>query len=196
MDPLTINHQLDKQHLRPQAPRPGRRIAVVGTTGSGKTTLAAQLAERLGLAHVELDALNWGPNWTPAPREVFRQRAAEALSGDAWAADGNYRAVRDIVWGRADTLVWLDYSLPLIMGRLLWRTLQRILTREELWGGNRERFWAQFFTRDSLLLWALQTYRRRRREFPQMFAQPEHAHLTVVHLRSPRATREWLEGLP
>ena len=172
-----------------------RRIAVIGTTGSGKTTMAQRLSQRLGLPHVELDALHWGPNWTEAPVEVFRQRTAEALSGDAWAVDGNYRDVRDIVWGRADTVVWLDYSLWVIMARLLWRTLRRIVTREELWGGNREHFRAQFLSRDSLFLWALQTYWRRRREFPILLNQPEQAHLAVVHLRSPRATRAWLAGL-
>ena len=88
-----------------------RRAAVVGTSGSGKTTLATSLAQRLGLAHVELDSLYWGPDWTPAPRERFREQVARALSGEAWTTDGNYGAVRDIVWARADTVVWLDLSL-------------------------------------------------------------------------------------
>ena len=94
-------------------PPPGpRRIAVVGTSGSGKTTLAHRLAERLGIPHVELDALHWGPNWTPVAADLFRERVAQALSGEAWVVDGNYSRVRDIIWTRADTLVWLDYSWP------------------------------------------------------------------------------------
>ena len=173
----------------------GRRIAVVGTTGSGKTTLARQLSQRLAIPHVELDALHWGPNWTPFPIEVFRERTARALSGENWVVDGNYSKVRDIVWGRADTVVWLDYALPVILGRLAWRTLRRIFAREELWSGNRERFWTQFLSRDSLFLWALHTYQRRRREFPALFNQPEYAHLAVVRLRSPRAVRDWLLSL-
>ncbi len=172
-----------------------RRIVVVGTTGSGKTTLASQLARRFGCPHVELDALHWEPNWTEASLNVFRARTAQALNGDAWAVDGNYSKVRDVVWGRADTVVWLDYPLPLVLWRLVSRTFRRIFTREELWSGNRERFREQFFSRDSLFLWAFKTYRRRRREFPVLFKRPEYAHLTVVHLRSPRATREWLAGL-
>jgi len=171
-----------------------QRIAVVGTTGSGKTTLAYRLAKLLGVAHVELDALHWGPNWTPPPIPVFRERIAQALRGDRWVVDGNYSRVRDIVWGRADTVVWLDYALPLIMGRLVWRTIRRIVTQEELWSGNREYLRAQL-SRDSILLWALQTYRRRRREYPALFEMPEYAHLAVVRLRSPRATDDWLSGL-
>src|SRR5205809_1832315 len=89
-----------------------RRVVVVGTTGSGKTTLAGRLAQRLGVPHVELDALHWEANWVEAGDEVFRERAARALTGSAWVVDGNYSKVRDIVWGRADMVVWLDYPLP------------------------------------------------------------------------------------
>lgn len=173
-----------------------RRIVVVGTTGSGKTTLARRLAGRLGLPHVELDALYWDPDWTPAPTEVFRERTAHALAVDACVVDGNYQAVRDIIWRRAEMVVWLDYSLPVIMRRLAGRTFRRLLTREELWNGNHERWRDHFLSRDSLFLWALQTYRRRRREFPVLLKRPEYAHLQVVRLRSPGAAQRWLAGLP
>jgi len=102
----------------------GRRIVVVGTTGSGKTTLAGELARRLEVPHVELDALHWEPGWTEAPTDLFRERVTHALSGEAWVADGNYSAVRDIVWSRADTIVWLDYSLPTMLYRLARRTFR------------------------------------------------------------------------
>ena len=172
-----------------------QRIAVVGTTGSGKTALARRISQWLDIPHVELDALYWGPHWTPNPTEIFRQRTAQVLSGDAWVVDGNYGKVRDIVWGRADAVVWLDYALPVIMWRLVWRTLHRIVTREELWSGNRERAWAQFFSHDSIFLWPLHTYRRRRREYPLLLLRPEYAHLAVVHLRSPRSAHGWLANL-
>ncbi|HYP40977.1 MAG TPA: AAA family ATPase [Chloroflexia bacterium] len=171
------------------------RIAVVGTTGSGKTTMARDVAARLGVPHVELDALHWGPNWTEASREVFRERTTQALSGDAWTVDGNYSKVRDIVWSRADTVVWLDYALPVIMWRLVRRTFRRVTTREELWGGNRETIKSALFEKDAILWWALRTYRRRRREYPVLLSAPENAHLAVVHLCSPRDARQWLRDL-
>ena len=170
----------------------GQRTVVVGTTGSGKTTVARQLAQRLGYPYVELDALFWGPNWTPVPFNVFRERTAQALSGDAWTVGGNYSAARDIVWGRADTLVWLDYPLPLIMWQLFRRTIRRIVTREVLWSGNRETFRGQFLSRDSLFVWALNSHARYRRQYAAALASPEYAHLAVVRLRSRRETREWL----
>ena len=92
----------------------GRRIVVVGTTGSGKTTVAAELAKRLHAPHVELDALHWGPAWTEVPDDVFRERTLEAIARDSWVADGNYHQIRDILWPRADAILWLDYSFPVV----------------------------------------------------------------------------------
>jgi hypothetical protein len=145
---------------------------------------------------VELDALHWDPGWNPAPVEVFRARVARALAGDAWAVDGNYSVVREIVWSRANTIVWLDFPWHVVMLRVTWRTITRSLTREELWNGNRERFSEAFFGRDSIILWALQTYSRRRKEYPGLLSQPRFEHLHKVRLPSPRAAREWLATLP
>ncbi len=168
-----------------------QRLVVVGTSGSGKTTLARRLAAALAVPHIELDALHWEANWQEAPVEVFRERTRAAVAAAAWAADGNYSVVRDIVWGRADTLVWLDYALPVILWRLLIRTARRVAWREELWNGNRET-WAAQLSRDSIILWALRTYQRRRRETPTLVQQPAYRHLTVIHLRSPQEAERWL----
>lgn len=168
------------------------RIAIVGTTGSGKTTLARRVAQRCQIPHIELDALQWEPNWTPAEPQVFRDRVTAALNGDRWVVDGNYSAVRDIVWGRADTVVFLDYPFGLVLRRLLKRTLRRSLKQEELWNGNRETFRQSFFSRDSILVWMLRTYSQKRNKYPVLFQRLEYAHLSVVQLRSPKTAEKWL----
>jgi len=175
---------------------PGRRINVVGTSGSGKTTMARNLAARLGVPHVELDELHWGPNWTEEPDELFRERVGRLLVGEGWATDGNYHAVRDIVWSRADTIVWLDYSLPMILWRLTRRTVRRAVLNEEIWHGNKESLRTHLFTKDSLYLWVFQSYKKRRREYPELLALPEYAHLKKIRLRSAVEAHRWLASVP
>jgi adenylate kinase family enzyme len=171
-----------------------RRVVVVGTSGTGKTTVASRIAEAIESPHVELDSLHWESGWKEAPDDVFRARVTEAASGETWVADGNYSAVRDILWGRADTIVWLDYPLRIAFMRVVWRTIRRIVTREELWNGNREGLSA-LVGPDSMPLWVLKTYRRRRREYPELFTCHEYSHLTVVRHRSTGETERWLAGL-
>ncbi len=175
--------------------KPGKRIAIVGVTGSGKTTLAMRLANQLCLPRVELDTLFWKAGWQPVEVEVFRQRVDVALTPapqGTWVTDGNYRQARDIIWGRADTLVWLDYSLPLALARLLRRTLGRIIRREVLYNGNTESIRNTFFSRDSIILYLFQSHPRLRATYPGLLARPEYSHLSVIRLKDPRETEEWV----
>ncbi len=169
-----------------------KRVVVVGVTGVGKTTFAAALSERLGVPHIELDALYWQPHWTPLDRDEFRARIAAEVARDGWVIDGNYSATRDLVWSSADTLIWLNYPLRLILDRLLRRTLRRGIRREILWGTNQERLWSQFFAPSSILVWALQRYPHYRREYPLIMRRPEYAHLRVIVFQSPAQASEWL----
>lgn len=173
---------------------PYRRIAVIGTTGSGKSTLAENIAHRLHIPHVELDALFWQPDWKESPWDVMRPRVEAFTRGPAWVTDGNYGFCRDIVWSRLQAVVWLDYSLPLILWRLWWRTWRRVLQREYLWGTNYERLWSQFFSRESIFWWAIQTFNRRRKIYNDLFTSNEYAHLKMYHFNSPRETEAWLRS--
>ena len=179
-----------------QAQFPYRRVNVVGTSSSGKTTLARELAERLALPVIELDALYWEPGWQAAGDEVMRRRVAQAIAGQAWVVDGNYSAVRDIVWARADAVVWLDFPLRTVLRRYALRTRRRLRTGEELWPGtgNREQLSMHLFARDGLLWWILGTYRRRRREYPRLLAA--NPHLAAIRLRSAGEADAWLATVP
>lgn len=174
-----------------------QRTVVIGTTGSGKSTAAVRLATALGAPCVELDAINWQPNWvglmdTDVP--LFRSRVAEAVRGDTWVVDGNYSAVRDLIWPRATAVVWLDYSFSFILWRLFRRTLQRTLGGEILWAGNRETVW-RALSHDSILLWAFKSHWRRRRSLRRLFKEQEQAHLVVLRMRRPADTDRWLRAL-
>jgi adenylate kinase family enzyme len=174
-----------------------RRVAVVGTTGSGKSTCARTIARITGGRYVELDALHWGPEWTPSNEPDLRARTEATLSAtDAWVTDGSYFGMLgDIVWPRAQMIVWIDYPIRIIFWRLFWRTLRRCVTREELWSGNREQLRTAFMSGDSLFVWALKTHWSKRRRYPEAFRLPQHAHLRVVRLRRPADTRGFLRTL-
>lgn len=172
-----------------------QRISVVGTSGSGKTTFARRLSERLAVPHVELDWLFWGPAWTPVESEEFRHRVTDAAAGEAWVCDGNYSIVRQIVFDRADTVVWLDLSLRTCLWRVVRRTMRRARSGEELWGtGNRES-WRRHLGRESLLWWVLSTHGRRRREYEARFADPALAHIRVHRFATTTAADAWLASL-
>ncbi len=172
-----------------------KRIAVVGPTGSGKTTLAGKISQCLSIPHIETDSIYWGPRWQPIPLENFRSRMDVATQSESWVIDGNYSKIRDLVWGRADTLVWLDYPLPVILWRLVRRSIPRVFTKVELWNGNHETVRGMFFSRDSLFIWLFQSYKRQRQTYPVLVNEPLYNHLNVVKLKSQRDTDKWLQSL-
>jgi adenylate kinase family enzyme len=162
------------------------KIVIVGTSGAGKSTLARKLSARHNLADIELDALHWEPNWTPARPDVFRERIKAALATkQGWVVHGNYSKVQDLTWGAATHLIWLDYPRRVVFWRVFKRSVIRTLTQEELWSGNKESFRKTFLSKDSILLWSLQTFSLRRRQYQKMRASPEYQHLQVKHLKNP-----------
>src|SRR5688572_20144357 len=121
----------------------GRRIAIIGSTSSGKSTLGERLARLLGVPLVELDALNWKPGWVESTDEEFFPKIVEATSGDGWVVAGSYSRTRELYWSRLETVIWLDLPLAVSVWRVLVRSWRRSRNRELLWGTNYERFWPQ-----------------------------------------------------
>jgi adenylate kinase family enzyme len=168
------------------------KIAVVGTSGSGKTTVARELARRLGVPHVELDSLYHGPGWTETPPEEFRRRVAAATDADGWVVDGNYDSkLGELVLERADTVVWLDLPLRVALTRVTRRTIRRIRAGEELWSGNRESWRGGFLGWESMFVWTIRSHLRYRRARARRLAR--HPHLRVVRLRSQAEIESYLK---
>jgi adenylate kinase family enzyme len=164
------------------------RVSVVGNSGAGKTTIGRQLAAALGVPFLELDSIFHLPGWQELPAEEFRAAVAERVAGEAWVVDGNYTTVREIVWERADTVLWLDLPRSAIMRQVVLRTLRRTLTREELWNGNREpldNLWRLDPTK-SIVRWAWTQHRKYHDRFGAAMVDPAWSHLRFVWVRSRR----------
>ena len=167
-----------------------RRINVKGTSGSGKTTFSKELARRLELPYVELDALHHGPNWSEATAEEFRARVREAMTPGGWVIDGNYETkLGDTVLSQAETIVWLDLPLGLKLRRMWKRTSRRIRDDVELWSGNRESWRNALWGWNSLFWWSVRGHFRHKREWPRRYGGDPR----FLRLRSVEEAKRWLE---
>jgi adenylate kinase family enzyme len=169
-----------------------RRVSVVGTSGSGKSHLARELAGALAVPYVELDAIFHQPGWVPLPDDEFTARVAAVVAGDGWVIDGNYSKVTGpLVWPRADTVIWLDLPRRTVMRQVILRTLRRIAGQVEMWNGNRER-WGNFFSlnpEQSVIAWAWRTHGTNRHRYQAAALDPAHAHLTFIRVTSRASAR-------
>jgi adenylate kinase family enzyme len=167
-----------------------RKVAIVASaSGNGKTTLGRELAQRLRVPFVELDALVHGPGWIETADDDLRAQLEPIVRSDGWVIDGTYqRKVGDLVLDAADVVVWLDLPIRVWLPRLIRRTWRRVRGREELWNGNTESLSSAVWGRESLFAWAIRSHFRRRREWPQALA-----HLHVIRLRTPADVERFLE---
>ena len=161
MQPLVIQGNDD---IKPIAFTRKSKIAIIGVSGSGKSTLAKKLEKKYKIKHIELDSLYMNSNWVETEIGEFREKVASKLSEvDGYIIDGNYKKVKDLTWDRCDTIIWLNYGKMLVMKRVILRTVQRIVRKQELWNGNKETFKKSFLSKDSIILWSWNTYDRRKK---------------------------------
>ena len=174
-----------------------KRINIVGSSGSGKSTFAKQLAEILKLSYVEMDQLFWQPNWQESQDDEFFASVELALQQPGWVLDGNYHRTGPLKWRYAQAVVWLDLSFVRTVYRVTKRVFERSLTQQELWPntGNRETLSKAFFTKQSIIYWAITSRAKINQRYQTMMTAPEHSKLLFVHLSSPKQVELCLDAV-
>ncbi|MBN1436535.1 MAG: hypothetical protein JW936_05635 [Sedimentisphaerales bacterium] len=174
------------------------RINVVGTSGSGKTTFAKLLSDKLEIKHIEIDAVFWGPDWHLPSDDEFLPKLEKVLSeNEKWVLDGNYTRAIPIKWKDVDLVIWLDYSFPRTFLQAIKRAVTRSITKEELWEGtgNRESFKGSFFSKNSIILWTIQTYHKTRRAYERILKDSQYSQIQFLRFRSPRESARFIAGI-
>lgn len=169
-----------------------KRVWIIGASGSGKSTLARQLANKIGASCVDLDELSWRPNWQETPEDEFVESLERALNAPSWIIAGNYTRIQSRFMPRADTIIWLDYSFLFVLWRQIKRTTRRVVRHEPCCNGNFETL-TLTFSRESVVLWLLKTYARRRRSGWDTKRLARRRGVRVFHFRHHRNCQKWLE---
>ncbi|OZG71758.1 adenylate kinase [Hahella sp. CCB-MM4] len=174
-----------------------KRINVVGSSASGKTTFGRRLSEALGVEFIEMDAVYWGKNWTEPSEKELLSKIGKAIEGDSWVLDGNYTRTIPIKWAKVDTIIWLDYSFFRTFRQSVTRAVKRSITQEELWPGtgNRESISKSFFSKDSVVLWMMTNYGKNIAKYEGYMNSPEYQHVNFVRLKSPKEAETFIAGV-
>lgn len=170
------------------------KINIIGTSGSGKSTIARALSEKLNCPYVELDDIFWKPNWGESTDEELFRNLKQALDHPRWVLDGNYTRTIPIKWADADTVIWLDFSFARTLYQAVTRAFMRSLTKQEICSGNTETFRKSFFSRDSVILWTLKTYQSNRVRNLKLMENPDYGHINFIRLTSPKQANFFIEN--
>jgi len=173
------------------------RINVVGTSGSGKSTFARELAELLNLPCYEMDQLFWKSDWQESSDDELFRKVHDVTSRPRWVLDGNYNRTNPVKWEQVQLVIWLVPSFLRTVLRVTKRTIYRSLTQEEIWPGtgNRESLRKSFFSKDSIIWWAITTYRNNRKKYSSIMSSPAYSHISFIRLSSQTGVASFLEGL-
>lgn len=171
-----------------------KKINLVGTSGSGKSTTAKMIAEKLSYPYIEMDALFWKPNWQESTNEEFFPKIESALDQPCWVLDGNYGRSTHIKWAQVDTVIWVDYSLPRTLYQAVTRACSRLISQTEMWAGNKESF-SKLFSSDSIIWWTIKTYRKNRQKYLRLMSDEGYSHINFIQIRSRKDLKQLMQSL-
>jgi len=165
-----------------------KRVLVIGSGGSGKSTLSVELGRATGLPVIHLDREYWRPGWEETPKDEWKSRVEKLLAGDSWIMDGNFGGTREIRMQAADTIIFLDLPRRVCLYRVLKRTIKYYgRSRPDMSEGCNERLDLEF------IMWVW-NYKHRSRK--RLLAELEKLEgKSVIILRNQRQVSDLLANL-
>ena len=175
-----------------------KRINVVGTSASGKSTFSKALAQQLKVDYIELDELFWLDDWVESSDQEFFKKLQEKINQapEGYVIDGNYTRTQNIKWKQIDTIIWLDLPFHINFYRSVKRALHRVFTQQPLWiNSNNTESFKSLLSRDSIVFWMVKTHRKNREKYLKILNDPQYSDIQFIHLRSTRQMHQFLNGL-
>jgi adenylate kinase family enzyme len=167
-----------------------RRILVIGSGGSGKSTLTRKLGEKLCLPVIHLDALYWSPGWKEHNPLTWPATVEQACSSESWVMDGNYSGTLVQRLPRADTVVYLDMPRWFCIRNIVLRSIHNLgRSRDDLGEGCPEGPDLEF------MRWVW-NYPTRSRARVLAMIEEHGAHCERHVFRSWRESDAWMDSLP
>ena len=166
-----------------------KKVLVIGCSGAGKSTFAKRIASKTALRYIATDPFYWGSDWKLVSDEKVLERVYRATSEETWILDGNFDSERKMVWQRADTIIWLDYSFLQVLTQVTRRNLALWLSQNPTWSGNRmtwKRAW-------SGIRHSVKSHRRKRLIYPDYLASLDD--IQVLHFTKSQEAEAWLTTL-
>ena len=174
-----------------------KKINVIGTSGSGKSTLAHKISDILSIPYIEMDRIFWKPNWTESKKEEFLSNLENSLSSNSWVLDGNYTSSIPVKWKDVQLIVWIDLPFSVTIFQAVKRAVKRSICKTEIWPntGNTESFKRSFLSKNSILLWTIQTYPKVKKRFESYMRDDTFSHIKFIRLKSKKEVADFLDHL-
>ena len=170
-----------------------KRIIITGASGSGKTYTARKLSMALDITNYDLDDYGWNSEWQLRDKHEFTESINTITQQKTWIISGNFSSLEQYIWQRCDTLIWLDYNICRCLIQSFTRSIGRIIRKTPCCNGNYETFKQLFFSRNSIILWVLTSYNKRRAFYREIFRNNNNQK-TLLKFSNPKQTNAWLKN--
>jgi len=171
----------------------GKKIVVVGSSGCGKTTFARRLSQVTNIPHYEIDSMFWKPDWVMTKDDEFRSLVDNVTKHNEWIMDGNYRKVQDLTIGRADTVIWLNYTFLKVLHQVTFRTAERLISKEPLWHNNKESL-KMALSKDSIILYTITHYKSKKRWYNKLIRHSDCKGINWIQIKNTKDEQKFFNS--